>query len=72
VEEPSLANACGYSRDPFYMTAVETKLEQEPDLVDPLSCPLANNKLVQKVRKNWLSQKAYPCLSHISELRQQK
>lgn len=58
LEAPSLANACGYSREPFYMTALERKLQQEPDLVDPLSCPRASNALIHKVRKHSLSQKA--------------
>jgi len=56
LETPSLANACGYSRQPFYMTAVERQLQQQPDLVDPLSCPHASNALI-KVRKHSLSQR---------------
>ena len=60
LEAPSLATACGYSSDPLYMTAVERQLQQQPDLVDPLSCPRANKALIHKVRKLSLSQKAYP------------
>lgn len=58
LEAPSLANACGYSREPSYMTTVERKLQQKPDLVDPLSRPRAYNALTHKVRKHSLLQKA--------------
>jgi len=58
LEAPSLAKACGYSREPSYMTVLERKLQQQPDLVDPLSCPKASNALIPKVRKHSLSQKA--------------
>jgi len=72
-ETPSLANACGYSKEfSSYMSTVERQLQQQPDLVDPLSCPHASNALTHKVRKDSLSQKTYPSLLHISEVRHQK
>ena len=72
LETPSLANACGYSKEFSYMSTVERLLQEEPDLVDPLSCPHASNALTHKVRKDSLSQKTYPSLLHISEVRHQK
>ncbi|GFG36541.1 hypothetical protein Cfor_04789, partial [Coptotermes formosanus] len=48
LEAPSLAAACGYTTAPLFMTAVERQLQQQPDLVDPLSCPDATNSLPHK------------------------
>jgi hypothetical protein len=49
LEEPSLASACGFSKQPLFMTTVEKLLEKQCDLVDPLSCPSASNRLTGEV-----------------------
>jgi hypothetical protein len=46
---PTLANACGFSKEAFFMTTVERLLEKQCDLVDPLFCPDASNKLIDQV-----------------------
>ncbi|KAJ4445432.1 hypothetical protein ANN_07237 [Periplaneta americana] len=45
LEPQSLAAACGFSNDPLFMNTAERLLEQQCDLVDPLTCPEAANRV---------------------------